>query len=115
MNHRGQRALRDGDWKYLQVDGHDYLFNIAGDERERANLRRARTASAWRAMREAWERWNASDAADPGRRDGEPGLLGQGHAAALDAGSRDTCVPQGTAQSDRHTLAMPICPAGCPS
>jgi arylsulfatase A-like enzyme len=38
MNHRGQRALRDGDWKYLRVNEHDYLFNILGDERERANL-----------------------------------------------------------------------------
>ena len=34
MNHRGQRALRDGDWKYLRVDGNDYLFNIPADERE---------------------------------------------------------------------------------
>ena len=38
MNHRGQRALRDGDWKYLRVDGHDYLFNLPADERERAEL-----------------------------------------------------------------------------
>src|SRR5207237_979427 len=38
MNHRGQRALRDGRWKYLRVDGHDYLFDLAADERERANL-----------------------------------------------------------------------------
>ena len=37
MNHRGQRAHRDGDWKYLRVDGNDYLFNITEDERERAN------------------------------------------------------------------------------
>ena len=29
MNHRGQRACRDGDWKYLRVDGNDYLFDIA--------------------------------------------------------------------------------------
>ena len=38
MNHRGQRAMRHGPWKYLRVDGHDYLFNLEGDERERANL-----------------------------------------------------------------------------
>ena len=59
MKHRGQRALRDGDWKYLRVDGHDYLFNLADDERERANQARAqpdRLAS----MRQAWETWNAS-------------------------------------------------------
>ncbi len=59
MNHRGQRALRDGDWKYLRVDGNDYLFNIPADERERANLS-AREPARLGAMREAWERWNDS-------------------------------------------------------
>ncbi len=38
MNHRGQRALREGEWKYLRVDGHDYLFNIARDARERVEV-----------------------------------------------------------------------------
>ena len=57
MNHRGQRALRDGDWKYLRVDGNDYLFNIPADERERANLA-GREAGRLAAMREAWDRWN---------------------------------------------------------
>jgi arylsulfatase A-like enzyme len=59
MNHRGQRALRDGDWKYLRVDGHDYLFNIPADERERAN-HAGREPVRLAAMRAAWERWNAS-------------------------------------------------------
>jgi arylsulfatase A-like enzyme len=57
MNHRGQRALRDGDWKYLRVDGNDYLFNLPADERERANLGNhhpERLAN----MRAAWETWN---------------------------------------------------------
>jgi len=59
MNHRQQRALRDGDWKYLKVDEHEYLFNLAHDERERANL-------AWRhpdrfaAMREQYRTWEYS-------------------------------------------------------
>ena len=59
MNHRGQRALRDGDWKYLRVDGHDYLFNLPADERERANLG-GREPQRLAAMREAWETWNAT-------------------------------------------------------
>jgi len=59
MNHRGQRALRDGDWKYLRVDGHDYLFNIPADERERAN-HAGREPARLAAMRAAWETWNAS-------------------------------------------------------
>ncbi|MDB5957399.1 sulfatase-like hydrolase/transferase [Ramlibacter sp.] len=57
MNHRGQRALRDGDWKYLRVDGHDYLFNIAADERERANLA-GRQPQRLADLRDAWEQWN---------------------------------------------------------
>lgn len=59
MNHRGQRALRDGDWKYLRVDGIDYLFDIAADERERAN-HASRQPGRLSAMRQAWEAWNAS-------------------------------------------------------
>jgi arylsulfatase A-like enzyme len=59
MNHRGQRALRDGDWKYLRVDGNDYLFNIPGDERERANLGNHQP-DRLAAMRQAWEAWNDS-------------------------------------------------------
>ena len=59
MNHRGQRAHRDGDWKYLRVDGNDYLFNIPQDERERANLG-GREPERLAAMRAAWEAWEAS-------------------------------------------------------
>lgn len=58
MNHRDQRALRDGDWKYLQVDGHEYLFDLSRDERERANLAK-REPQRLAAMREAWLVWNA--------------------------------------------------------
>ena len=57
MNHRGQRALRDGRWKYLQVDGHEYLFDLDADERERANrgpLEPDRLAR----LRDDWLRWN---------------------------------------------------------
>ena len=59
MNHRGQRALRRGRWKYLQVDGHEYLFDIDADARERAN-RAAREPARLAAMREDWLRWNES-------------------------------------------------------
>jgi arylsulfatase A-like enzyme len=59
MNHRGQRAMRDGDYKYLRVDGNDYLFNITTDERERANLGK-HEPQRLDAMRTAWEGWNAT-------------------------------------------------------
>ena len=57
MNHRGQRALRDGRWKYLQVDGHEYLFDIDADERERAN-RAPLEPERLAALRQAWLDWN---------------------------------------------------------
>ena len=59
MNHRGQRAMRHGPWKYLRVDGNDYLFNLPADARERANLAQ-REPERLAAMRQAWEDWNAS-------------------------------------------------------
>ena len=58
MNHRGQRAMRSGDWKYLRVDGVDYLFNIVEDARERAN-HAGRQPERLQQMRSAWEAWNA--------------------------------------------------------
>ncbi|MBX3619867.1 MAG: sulfatase-like hydrolase/transferase [Rhizobacter sp.] len=59
MKHREQRALRDGRWKYLQVDGHEYLFDLDADERERAN-RAPREPERLAAMREAWLAWHAT-------------------------------------------------------
>ncbi|MBS0316803.1 MAG: sulfatase-like hydrolase/transferase [Proteobacteria bacterium] len=59
MNHRGQRALRDGDWKYLMVDGNEYLFDIPQDERERANRARLEPQRL-ESMRAAWLAWNAT-------------------------------------------------------
>ncbi len=56
MKHRQQRAMRDGRWKYLKVDDHEYLFDIAGDARERANLTE-REPGRLQTMREAWLAW----------------------------------------------------------
>ena len=64
MNHRSQRALRSGDWKYLRVDGHDYLFNLSADVRERANLA-GHQPERLQAMRSDWEAWNADMPAIP--------------------------------------------------
>ena len=58
MNHRGQRAMRLGRWKYLQVEGHEYLFDVDADERERANRAHLEPGRLER-MREDWMRWNS--------------------------------------------------------
>lgn len=57
MKYRGQQAMRDGDYKYLRVDGIEYLFNIPADQRERANLAKDQPARLQQ-MRAAWESWN---------------------------------------------------------
>ncbi|MBL8333143.1 MAG: sulfatase-like hydrolase/transferase, partial [Rubrivivax sp.] len=59
MKHREQRAWRDGRWKYLRVDGHDYLFDIEADARERAN-RGPYEGERLAQMRQAWEGWQAT-------------------------------------------------------
>jgi arylsulfatase A-like enzyme len=59
MNHRDQRALRRGRWKYLKVDAHEYLFDIAADERERAN-QAPREPARLQMMRADWLAWNAT-------------------------------------------------------
>ena len=64
MNHRGQRAMRQGVWKYLRVDGNDYLFDLSQDERERAN-KAGVEPERLAAMRAAWEAWNATMPAIP--------------------------------------------------
>jgi arylsulfatase A-like enzyme len=58
MKHRGQRALLDQGWKYLQIDGIDYLFDLRTDARERANLARRHPETLAR-LRTQWEAWNA--------------------------------------------------------
>ncbi len=72
----GQRALRDGDWKYLKIQGSEFLFDLARDPRERANLK-GRHPEIFQALQADWVRWNAtmlplvrdsySDAADGSR------------------------------------------------
>lgn len=55
----GQRAVRDGDWKYLRIDGNEFLFDLAEDPRERANLRRRRQ-DVFDRLKGEWDAWNAT-------------------------------------------------------
>jgi arylsulfatase A-like enzyme len=57
MKHRQQRALMRDQWKYLAMDGNEYLFNLTQDERERANLS-AREPQRLSELRTAWLHWN---------------------------------------------------------
>lgn len=55
---QAQRAVRDGDWKYLKINDNAFLFDVAADERERANLRDKHPEVFARLQRQ-WEDWNA--------------------------------------------------------
>jgi len=57
MLFRNQKALRAGDWKYLSVEGDEFLFHLAKDQRERANFatRDPKRLAAMRARYLAWE------------------------------------------------------------
>src|SRR5262245_16797863 len=57
MKFRNQKALRAGQWKYLSLDGDEFLFDLAADARERANRgrREPERLAAMRARYAAWE------------------------------------------------------------
>ena len=57
MKFRNQKALRSGDWKYLALDGDEFLFDLSKDQRERANLTRRypERLAELRARYAAWE------------------------------------------------------------
>jgi arylsulfatase A-like enzyme len=59
MKHRSQRAARSGTWKYLAMHGHEYLFDLARDGRERANLAR-RYPERLTELRNRYEKWAAT-------------------------------------------------------
>lgn len=59
MKHRNQSALRRGSWKYLCVDGNEYLFNLDVDARERANQMH-NEPDRLAEMRSSFNRWQSS-------------------------------------------------------
>jgi arylsulfatase A-like enzyme len=54
-----QRALRDGDYKYLKIRDNNFLFNVVADPRERANLWDRQPDLAEHLVAE-WQAWNAT-------------------------------------------------------
>ena len=56
-----QRAVRDGDFKYLRIAGNEFLFDVAQDPRERGNLR-DRRKDVFDRLKGDWEAWNAHHA-----------------------------------------------------
>ena len=54
-----QRAMRDGDWKYLRIAGNEFLFDVVQDPRERANLK-DREKDVFDRLKADWEAWNGT-------------------------------------------------------
>ncbi len=52
-----QAALRHGDWKYVSIGGNEYLFNLAEDQRERADRSQAEP-EIFNRLRNMWDAWN---------------------------------------------------------
>lgn len=52
-----QEACREGDWKYLKIAGNSFLFNLADDPLERANLK-ARQPERFDRLVVSYRKWN---------------------------------------------------------
>lgn len=59
-----QKAVLDGDWKYLKLNDHEYLFNVVVDERERANLKDVHP-DIFARLKAEYETWNSAMLAYP--------------------------------------------------
>lgn len=54
-----QQACRLGDWKYLKIRNNSFLFNLAVDPLERANLKE-REPGRFARLQQAWREWDAT-------------------------------------------------------
>jgi len=92
-----QRAIRDADWKYLRIAGNEFLFDVAQDPRERANLR-DRHKDVFDRLKSDWEAWNAGMLEERPRPAayGQPGNLLADHYGVVNPAP--TAPPPGAAQ-----------------
>ena len=54
-----QRALRDGDMKYLKVRDNTFMFNVVNDPLERANWKN-REPELFKRLEQSWEEWETT-------------------------------------------------------
>ena len=64
MKFRSQKAMRSSNWKYLSIEGHEYLFDLSKDARERANVKH-REPARFSELREQYGRWEEAMPAIP--------------------------------------------------
>jgi arylsulfatase A-like enzyme len=54
-----QAVAREGDWKYLKMANQEFLFNVAEDQRERANLK-GKMPELFERLKREYAVWNAA-------------------------------------------------------
>ena len=59
MKYRNQKAMRTGRWKWLSLEGHEFLYDLSSDARERANFAK-REPARLDAMRARYAQWEAA-------------------------------------------------------
>ena len=59
MKFRAQKAVRAGDWKYLSIEGDEFLYDLSRDARERANLKQ-RHPERFETLRARYHAWEAT-------------------------------------------------------
>jgi len=59
MKFRDQKAVRRGDWKWISIEGNEFLFDLSRDARERANMR-YRDPERFAALRDEYFAWEAT-------------------------------------------------------
>jgi arylsulfatase A-like enzyme len=59
MKFRDQKAVRSGSWKYLSIEGNEFLFDLSRDPRERANMRQ-REPARFETLKAEYSAWAAS-------------------------------------------------------
>jgi arylsulfatase A-like enzyme len=64
MKFRSQKAVRSGNWKWLSIEGNEFLFDLSGDARERANLRH-RLPEEFERLRNRYQAWHETMPAAP--------------------------------------------------
>ena len=58
MKFRSQKAMRSGSWKWLSIEGHEFLFDLSRDPRERANLAQ-RQPGMFEELKRRYAAWDA--------------------------------------------------------
>jgi arylsulfatase A-like enzyme len=59
MKFREQKAMRSGSWKYLSIEGNEFLFDLSRDSRERANMAQ-REPARFATLKAEYGAWAAS-------------------------------------------------------